>query len=122
MPLTLAAAQTIVTVALDHARKSGFKPLGIVVLDQRGVIKAAAFEDGTSLKRYEIAHGKAFGAVALGTGSRALAKRVAEQPHFIAAARHAIGGALVPRRRRSDQGCVRRNSRRRGNFGRHVGQ
>ncbi|MET0606125.1 MAG: heme-binding protein [Beijerinckiaceae bacterium] len=96
MPLTLAAAQTIVTVALDHARKSRFKPLGIVVLDQRGVIKAAAFEDGTSLKRYEIAHGKAFGAVALGTGSRALAKRVAEQPHFIAAARHAIGGALVP--------------------------
>ena len=96
MSVTLAAAQTIVTVALDHARNGDFKPLGIVVLDQRGAVKTAAIEDGTNLKRYEIAYGKAHGAIALGVGSRALYKRVSEQPHFITAATHAIGGALVP--------------------------
>lgn len=96
MSLTLAAAQTIVTVALDHARNADFKALGIVVLDQRGAVKTAAIEDGSNLKRYEIAHGKAFGAIALGVGSRALYSRASEHPHFIAAATHAIGGALVP--------------------------
>lgn len=40
--------------------------------------------------------GKAYGAIALGVGSRAPHSRVPEQPHFITAATHAIGGALVP--------------------------
>jgi uncharacterized protein GlcG (DUF336 family) len=95
MPLTLAAAQTIVAVALDHARKADFKPVGVVVLDERGVVKAAAFEDGTSLRRYDIAHGKAYGAIALGAGSRRLHARLATEPNFILTASQAIGG-LVP--------------------------
>lgn len=57
--LTLAKAQTIATAALGHARTSGFKALSIVVLDARGAVVAAASEDGTSLKRFEIALGKA---------------------------------------------------------------
>ena len=36
--------------------------------------KALAAEDGTSLKRSEIAIGKAHGALAMGLGSRTLAK------------------------------------------------
>ncbi len=94
--LTLAAAQTIVVTALKLAREKDMKPLAVVVLDARGALKAAAVEDGTSLKRAEIATGKAYGALALGAGSRALAKRAVEQPHFIAAASHAIGGMLIP--------------------------
>ena len=96
MPLTLAMAQTLVTAALAHARQQAFKPLVVVVLDARGAIKATAAEDGTSLKRFEIAHGKAFGALALGMGSRALAKRAEDQPTFIAAVTHAVGGSLIP--------------------------
>ncbi len=68
----------------------------MVVLDARGVVKAAAAEDGTSLKRFEIARGKAFGALSLGIGSRSIAKRAKEQPSFVAAVTHAVGGDLVP--------------------------
>jgi len=94
--LTLAAAQHVLTAALDHGRRADLKPLAVAVLDARGAIKAFAAEDGTSLKRGEIAHGKAHGALALGMGSRSLFKRVKEQGYFIAAVTHVAGGALVP--------------------------
>ncbi len=94
--MTLTQAQTIVTASLAEARRNSLKPLVVAVLDARGTIKALAAEDGTSLKRGEIAHGKAHGALALGIGSRAIAKRAEEQPTFIAAVTHAAGGALIP--------------------------
>ena len=94
--LTLSQAQTILTTALAHARAQNFQPLAILVLDARGVPKAFAAEDGTSLRRYEIAQGKAHGALAMGIGSRTLGRRAEERPHFIAAVTHVVGGALVP--------------------------
>ena len=94
--LTLPIAQTIIATALSHARELKLKPLAIVVLDDRGTVKAAASEDGTSLRRFEVAHGKAYGALALGLGSRSIGKRAREQPSFVAAASHIAGGALVP--------------------------
>lgn len=94
--LTREAARTIVATALSTAREKGFKPLAIAVYDARGALKAFEAEDGTSLKRGEIAMGKAYGAVALGVSSRALGKMAAERPHFVAAATHAVGGMLVP--------------------------
>ncbi len=94
--LTLQKAQAIVTAALAHAREQRFQPLAIVVLDERGAMKAFAAEDGTSLRRPEIAHGKAHGAISLGMGSRSLAKAATERPHFVAAVTHAVGGSLIP--------------------------
>ncbi len=94
--LTLAQAQTIVTAALAHARANKFAPMGVVVLDARGVLKAYAAEDGTSLRRSDIAIGKAHGALAMGVGSRTLGKRAEERPHFVAAVTHAVGGSLIP--------------------------
>ncbi|HSI39919.1 MAG TPA: heme-binding protein [Xanthobacteraceae bacterium] len=94
--LTLKAAQTILATALDHCRAGNFKPMAIVVLDERGALRAAASEDGTSLKRTEVAHGKAYGALSLGMGSRSLFKRAKEQAFFISAVSHVVGGALVP--------------------------
>ncbi|MFK8250515.1 GlcG/HbpS family heme-binding protein [Ancylobacter terrae] len=94
--LTLAAAQTILATALEHCRKGDFKPMAVAVLDARGALKAFAAEDSSSLKRGEIAHAKAYGALSLGMGSRSLFKRAKEQAFFISAATHAIGGAMVP--------------------------
>jgi uncharacterized protein GlcG (DUF336 family) len=94
--LSQSAAQSIVTAALAHAREKKFLPLAVSVLDARGALKAFLAEDGTSLKRGEIAIGKAHGALALGMGSRALMKRAADQPTFIAAISHIVGGSLVP--------------------------
>ena len=95
--LTLDAAQIIVAAALKEARALSLKPLAVVVYDARGAFKAFAAEDGTSLRRAEIAMGKAHGALALGMGSRAIAKAAAERPAFVTAVTHSIGGPnLVP--------------------------
>jgi uncharacterized protein GlcG (DUF336 family) len=94
--LTLAAAQTIITAALAHAREKKFAPMGVVVLDERGVLKTYAAEDGTALRRADIATGKAYGALSMGVGSRTLGKRAEERPHFIAAVNGAIGGSMIP--------------------------
>jgi uncharacterized protein GlcG (DUF336 family) len=94
--LNLDAAQTIVATALKEARGRNLKPLAVAVYDARGALKAFGAEEGTSLKRGEIAMGKAFGALALGVSSRAIGKMAAERPHFVAAASHAVGGMLVP--------------------------
>jgi uncharacterized protein GlcG (DUF336 family) len=53
-------------------------------------------EDGASNNRFEIAFGKAYGALALGMGSRSLMARAEQQPYFISSAGAAIGGKLVP--------------------------
>jgi len=94
--LTLDHARTILDAALAKAVERGLKPLAVAVLDARGALKAFAAQDGTSLKRGEVARGKADGALALGMGSRAIAKAAAERPSFVAAVTHAVGGSLVP--------------------------
>lgn len=96
MTLSLEKAHTILHGALDYAKANGMKPVSVIVLDARGVLKAAAAQDNTSLRRSDIAMGKAHGSVALGMGSRSLFKRAKEQAFFIAAATEAIGGKLVP--------------------------
>jgi uncharacterized protein GlcG (DUF336 family) len=94
--IDLQTARTIVGEALSAARAEGLKPLTVVVLDAGGHLVAAEREDGSSNKRFEIASGKAQGALALGMGSRSLMARAEQQPYFIAAATSAIGGSLIP--------------------------
>jgi uncharacterized protein GlcG (DUF336 family) len=93
--MKLADAQALVAATLAAGRAKNFKPLGVVVVDARGALRAAAVEDGNSLRRFEIAQGKAMGAVSMGTGSRALAKVAVERPHFINAVMHLVD-SMVP--------------------------
>lgn len=94
--LTLDTARKILDVALAKGTEIKLKPLAIVVLDARGCQKAAAAQDGTSLMRTELAHGKAYGALALGIGSRAIFQRAQEQAYFVSAANTMAQGRLVP--------------------------
>src|SRR5918912_2563982 len=94
--LSLDAAHKILSASLKAAREKDMKPLAVAVYDARGALRAFAAEDGTSLRRAQIAMGKAEGALAMGLGSRALYKRAADQPYFIAAVTHAVGGRLIP--------------------------
>lgn len=96
MSINLATAQSIVAEALAAGEQHGFKPLTVVVLDSGGHLVAAARQDGASNNRFEIAQGKAYGALALGMGSRALMERAEQQAYFIAAAAAALGGRLIP--------------------------
>ena len=94
--LTLEIARKILDAALAKAVEKKLKPLVITVLDTRGCVKASAAQDGTSLMRGEIAHGKAYGALAMGMGSRALFQRAQEQAYFISAVNTLAQGRMVP--------------------------
>ena len=94
--LTLDVARKILDAALAKSAEKKLKPLVVTVLDARGCVKVTAAQDGTSLMRAEIAHGKAYGALAMGMGSRALYQRAQEQPYFVGAMNTLAQGALVP--------------------------
>ncbi|MGH1351110.1 MAG: GlcG/HbpS family heme-binding protein [Methyloligellaceae bacterium] len=96
MTLTLELAQTIIGTSLEKGREMNLNPLAVVVLDAGGYMKAMAREDGTSTLRPDIAKGKAYGAIAMGMGSRALYKRAQEQPFFINSLNNLAKGYLVP--------------------------
>jgi uncharacterized protein GlcG (DUF336 family) len=99
MSITLTQATTIVEVALEKARETGCAPLAVAVLDAGGHLKTFAREDGSGIIRPLIAIGKAWGALGMGVGSRALARRVADQPQqqsFFAALNAMSGGRVVP--------------------------
>ncbi|PRA17478.1 GlcG protein [Brevundimonas sp. MYb27] len=93
--MNLDLARRAISGALGHAATQGYKPLTVVVLDAGGHVLAAERQDGSSNKRFEVAYGKASGALALGMGSRALMARAEQQPYFIAAVSRSVG-ALVP--------------------------
>src|SRR5258705_2099481 len=94
--LTLEVARKILDAALAKGVEKKLKPLVVTILDARGCIKVTAAQDGTSLMRAEIAHGKAFGALAMGMGSRALFQRAQEQAYFVDAVNTLAQGRLEP--------------------------
>ena len=94
--LTLDVARKILDAALAKGVEKKLKPLVITILDARGCVKVTAAQDGTSLMRAEIAHGKAYGALAMGMGSRALFQRAQEQAYFVSAVNTMAQGRLVP--------------------------
>src|SRR6202790_1701430 len=94
--LTLEIARKILDAALAKGIEKKLKPLVVTVLDVRGCVKLTAAQDGTSLLRSEIAHGKAFCALAMGMGSRELFQRAQEAPFFVSAVNTLAQGRLVP--------------------------
>src|SRR5438046_867734 len=81
--LSLQQATTIVESALRKARATSCAPLAVAVLDAGGHLKAFAREDGAGIVRPQIAIAKAWGALGMGVGTRALARRIAEQPQLV---------------------------------------
>lgn len=94
--LALAQARTIIAAAFEEAARLELKPLAVAVLDDGGHATAFERQDGASAMRFKIAHGKAYGAIAMGLGSRALFERAQQQPYFISAMNALADGALVP--------------------------
>jgi uncharacterized protein GlcG (DUF336 family) len=94
--LTLREANRIIEGALARAREMKIKPLGVVVLDESGHLKAAQREDAASMFRIEIATGKAWAAVGMGASSRALAARAKDNPNFFVTLAATAGGKFLP--------------------------
>jgi uncharacterized protein GlcG (DUF336 family) len=95
MPLTLAQASTIVDIALATARDMELVPMTVAVLDAGGHLVAFKREDRSGILRYDIAYGKAWGALGMGFGSRTLYERAANTPQFFNALYVASGGRVV---------------------------
>jgi len=96
MVLTLSQATSAIDAALKKARELNQMPQTIVVLDAGGHVVCAKREDGAGIVRFEIAFGKAYGALGMGWGSRTMMERAAQNPNFLTAIAAASGGRLVP--------------------------
>lgn len=94
--LTLAQAEIIADAALAKGHEMGFLPLTVCVIDAGGHMKVLKREDGCSIARQDVAHGKAYGAMAMGFGTRELARRAAGAPGFTNALSDLTGGRAVP--------------------------
>src|SRR5688572_20978710 len=94
--LKLAQANAIIDAALAEGRKRHFAPLAVAVLDAGGHLIAFKREDGAGFARFDIAYGKAWGALGMGFGTRELADRGARYPAFVAAISTATQGRIIP--------------------------
>ena len=94
--LTLKVALNLTAQALGAARQINAAPLTVAVLDSGGYLLALQREDGATLLRPSIAIGKAWGAIALGKGSRLLALDAQQRPAFYAALNGMGQGDIVP--------------------------
>ena len=94
--VTLEQANAIIANAMAKAEADHVPPVAIVVLDEAGDLIAAQRQDGASMFRFDIASAKAWGVVAMGISSRALAKRAADNPNFFAALASTARGRLLP--------------------------
>ena len=86
----------MVDAALAAGRARGLMPLSVAMLDAGGHLIAFKREDGAGILRFDIAFGKAWGALGMGFGSRELASRASANPMFMAALSAASAGRLVP--------------------------
>ncbi len=94
--LTLAKAAQFVDVALAKARERRCKPMTVAVVDAGGSLMVLIREDGSGILRPDIAFAKAWGAVGLGIGGRAMAKRASDNPQFWAALCTISSGRIAP--------------------------
>ncbi|MBO9464971.1 heme-binding protein [Tropicibacter sp. R15_0] len=94
--ISLEQARGIVRAALAAGNEAEMKPLSVIVLDAGGHVLAFEREDGAAPGRFEIAMGKAYGAVMLGMAGTAQMARAEAQAYFIGAANGAYGGRLIP--------------------------
>lgn len=94
--IPLQKANLIISEALERGHKASLLPLTVVVLDAGGKLVAMQSEDGSGLVRFEIAFGKAYGALGMGISSRLIRDRLANRPAFQGAIATASGGQFIP--------------------------
>lgn len=94
--LNLDSATQIIDTALAYASSQRFKPLTVTVLDAGGHTIALKRQDRSGILRPDIAHGKAWGALGMGVGSRAFVSRAEKAPAFFVSLSSASDGRLFP--------------------------
>ena len=96
LKLTYDTSLSIAEEAVKKGLKLGLNPLAVVVLDDRASLRICLNQDGTSIHRHRVAHGKANAAMSLGMGSRSLGNRAEEQAYFVDAVGRMMDGDFIP--------------------------
>ena len=94
--LRLAQATAIIERVIAEGRRRRLAALAVAVLDAGGNLVAFQREDGAGIARFDIAFGKAWGALGMGFGTRELTERAAKSPTFVAALAAATNGRMIP--------------------------
>lgn len=94
--ISLDQANQIIAGAFDKSGVLGAKPLAVAVVDAGGHLLAYQRQNGASIGRFQLATGKACGALFFGVSSRKIADMAAERSTFIAAAAAAAPSGLIP--------------------------
>jgi glc operon protein GlcG len=89
-------ASRIIIEAIALRQQHHLLPLAIAVLDAGGNLVSFAREDGCGIMRFDIAFGKAFGALGMGMSTRQIRDRLAGRPTFQAALAAASSGRFIP--------------------------
>ena len=88
--LTLETANQIVFEVLRVGRELNLFPLTVVALDAGGKLVAMQSEDGSGVMRYDVAFGKAWGALGMGFSSRLIRDRLASRTAFQLVSLHVV--------------------------------
>ncbi len=94
--LPLDRAEAIASGVLAAGRKVMALPLCVAVLDSGGHLVVYKREDGCGVARFNIAFGKAYGALGMGMSSRTLRDALGDRPAFQGAIAAATEGRFIP--------------------------
>ncbi len=94
--ISLSSARHIITAALQHGVDNNMNPLVVLVIDAGGAPVAYERSDGSPPGRFDIALGKANGALQMGVNSKRLGEMAVDRPHFINGVAGSLRGPLVP--------------------------
>ena len=92
--MTMDQALGIIQNTFAKAREMRAHALAAIVLDAGGQVKAFLKQDGASIKRFEIARGKAFAALAMHRSSRQVLQKAREKPLFMETLRAISDGPI----------------------------
>jgi uncharacterized protein GlcG (DUF336 family) len=94
--ITLAQAERVIDAIIERGAALECRPLSVIVVEPGCKVKAFKKEDGASMIRFEMAYGKAYGALALGRSSKLVHQRAEERPIFMRYLIAASGEQIFP--------------------------
>jgi uncharacterized protein GlcG (DUF336 family) len=92
--LSLEQANAIIAATFAAAAREKCRPMSAIILDAGGRVKAFQKQDGASMLRFEICHGKAYASLALGRASRMVLQKAKEKPLFMDGVEHLADGPI----------------------------
>lgn len=99
--LKLSEAKQLSEITLSYGRKINCNPLTVVVLDKGGHLLCALREEESGILRFNVAHGKAWGALGMGFGTSTfsqMTQSTGTMQSFVHGLMAASDGQVIPTR------------------------